>query len=468
MKNGGTALKSNANRESVLQKNQSYATEITDLTVEGNGVCHIQGMTVFVPHTAPGDQVRVKIVKVCKQYAFGIIEEMEMPASCRIESDCPYPACGGCTFRHISYAAELQWKEKLVQDAFHRIGKLHPEFLPIVGGGQRSHYRNKAQYPVAVGADGKPVCGFYAKRSHRVIPVRDCQLQPVLFQQVLDVILQYVAEKSISVYQEETGTGILRHIYLRQGWHTGELMVCLVVRKPIERQLKGLIERLTAAFPQVKSIVMNCNPARTNVILGEKNVLLWGSETITDILCGNRIFLSPHAFYQVNTEQAERLYGIAKEFAALQGTERLLDLYCGAGTIGLSMADAAASVLGVEIVPQAVENAKENARQSGISNAEFLCGDAGTVAQKLEQEQLQPDVIVVDPPRKGCDQNALDAMAKMHPERIVMISCHPATAARDCAVLQEMGYAVQKVQPVDLFPGTGHVECVVLLSQQKA
>ena len=244
-------------------------------------------------------------------------------------------------------------------------------------------------------------------------------------------------------------------------------MVCLVVRKPIERQLKGLIERLTAAFPQVKSIVMNCNPARTNVILGEKNVLLWGSETITDILCGNRISLSPHAFYQVNTEQAERLYGIAKEFAALQGTERLLDLYCGAGTIGLSMADAAASVLGVEIVPQAVENAKENARQSGISNAEFLCGDAGTVAQKLEQEQLQPDVIVVDPPRKGCDQNALDAMAKMQPERIVMISCHPATAARDCAVLQEMGYVVQKVQPVDLFPGTGHVETVVLLSHKK-
>ena len=333
--------------------------------------------------------------------------------------------------------------------------------------GERSHYRNKAQYPVAVEADGKPVCGFYAKRSHRVIPVRDCQLQLVLFQQVLDVILQYVAEKSISVYQEETGTGILRHVYLRQGWHTGELMVCLVVRKPIERQLKGLIERLTTAFPQVKSIVMNCNPARTNVILGEKNVLLWGSETITDILCGNRISLSPHAFYQVNTEQAERLYGIAKEFAALQGTERLLDLYCGAGTIGLSMADAAASVLGVEIVPQAVENAKENARQSGISNAEFLCGDAGTVAQKLEQEQLQPDVIVVDPPRKGCDQNALDAMAKMQPERIVMISCHPATAARDCAVLQEMGYVVQKVQPVDLFPGTGHVECVVLMSRKQ-
>ena len=423
-------------------------------------------MTVFVPHTAPGDQIRVKIVKICKQYAFGIIEEMETPASCRIASDCPYPACGGCTFRHISYAAELQWKEKLVQDVFHRIGKLHPEFLSIVGGEQRSHYRNKAQYPVAVGADGKPVCGFYAKRSHRVIPVRDCQLQPVLFQQVLDVILQYAAEKSISVYQEETGTGILRHIYLRQGWHTGELMVCLVVRKPIERQLKGLIERLTTAFPQVKSIVMNCNPARTNVILGEKNVLLWGSETITDILCGNRISLSPHAFYQVNTEQAERLYGIAKEFAALQGTERLLDLYCGAGTIGLSMADAVSSVLGVEIVPQAVENAKENARQSGISNAEFLCGDAGTVAQKLEQEQLQPDVIVVDPPRKGCDQNALDAMAKMQPERIVMISCHPATAARDCAVLQEMGYVVQKVQPVDLFPGTGHVECVVLMSRK--
>lgn len=212
-------------------------------------------------------------------------------------------------------------------------------------GKQRSHYRNKAQYPVAVEADGKPVCGFYAKRSHRVIPVRDCQLQPVLFQQVLDVILQYVAEKSISVYQEETGTGILRHVYLRQGWHTGELMVCLVVRKPIERQLKGLIERLTTAFPQVKSIVMNCNPARTNVILG-KRMFCCGDRKRLRIFFAATEFLFLHAFYQVNTEQAERLYGIAKEFAALQGTERLLDLYCGAGTIGLSMADAAASVLG--------------------------------------------------------------------------------------------------------------------------
>ncbi len=450
---------------SMLQKNETYPAEITDLTPDGNGVCHIQGMAVFVPHTAPGDQLQVKIVKVLKQYAFGIAVKIETPAACRIEPDCSFSACGGCTFRHITYAAELQWKEKLVQDAFHRIGKLHPTFLPIIGGEHRCHYRNKAQYPVAMDADGKLICGFYAKRSHRVIPVRDCKLQPVCFQQILDVILQYMQEKSISVYQEKTGTGILRHIYLRQGWHTGELMVCLVVRKPIARQLKGLVERLVTAFPQIKSIVMNCNPARTNVILGEKNELLWGTDTITDILCGNRISLSPHAFYQVNTEQAERLYDVAKQFADLHGTETLLDLYCGAGTIGLSMADAAKSVLGVEIVPQAVENARENAQQSGIKNAEFLCGDAGTVAQRLEQEQMQPDVIVVDPPRKGCDAAALEAMGKMQPKRIVMISCHPATAARDCAALQEMGYNVQKVQPVDLFPGTGHVESVVLMSR---
>ena len=452
---------------SALQKNELYTTEITDLTPEGNGVCHIQGMAVFVPHTAPGDQLQVKIVKVLKQYAFGIAVKIETPAACRITPDCSFSACGGCTFRHITYAAELQWKEKLVQDAFHRIGKLQPTFLPILGGEHSCHYRNKAQYPVAMNPDGKPVCGFYAKRSHRVIPVRDCKLQPIIFQQVLDIILQYVQEQSISIYQEETGTGILRHIYLRQGWHTGELMVCLVVRKPIARQLKGLVKRLVSAFPQIKSIVMNCNPARTNVILGEKTELLWGTDTITDILCGNRISLSPHAFYQVNTEQAERLYGVAKQFADLHGTETLLDLYCGAGTIGLSMANAAKSVLGVEIVPQAVENARENARQSGITNAEFLCGDAGTVAQRLEQEQMQPDVIVVDPPRKGCDTAALEAMGKMQPKRIVMISCHPATAARDCAALQKMGYDVKKVQPVDLFPRTGHVECVVLLSRNE-
>jgi len=277
---------------SALQKNEIYTTEITDLTPEGNGVCHIQGMAVFVPHTAPGDQLQVKIVKVLKQYAFGIAVKIETPAACRITPDCSFSACGGCTFRHITYAAELQWKEKLVQDAFHRIGKLQPTFLPILGGEHLCHYRNKAQYPVAMNPDGKPVCGFYAKRSHRVIPVRDCKLQPVIFQQVLDVILQYVQEQSISIYQEETGIGILRHIYLRQGWHTGELMVCLVVRKPIARQLKGLVKRLVSAFPQIKSIVMNCNPARTNVILGEKTELLWGMDTITDILCDNRISLS--------------------------------------------------------------------------------------------------------------------------------------------------------------------------------
>lgn len=212
---------------------------------------------------------------------------------------------------------------------------------------------------------------------------------------------------------------------------------------------------------------MNCNPVRTNVILGEKTELLWGTDTITDILCGNRIFLSPHAFYQVNTEQAERLYRVAKQFANLHGTETLLDLYCGAGTIGLSMADAAKSVLGVEIVPQAVENARENARQNGITNSKFLCGDAGTVAQQLEQKQMQPDVIIVDPPRKGCDTATIEAIGKMQPKRIVMVSCHPATAARDCAALQKIGYDVQKVQPVDLFPRTGHVECVVLLSRNE-
>jgi 23S rRNA (uracil1939-C5)-methyltransferase len=444
-----------------LQKNQVAQAEITDLTAEGNGVCHIQGMAVFVPHTVPGDVVQVKIVKVQKQYAFGIVTEMVQPAPDRIEPDCPYTACGGCTVQHMTYAAELTWKANLVQAAFQRIGKLQPTFLPIIGGEQQCHYRNKAQYPLAINSEGKPVCGFYAKRSHRVIPVRNCKLQPVIFQEIIDVVLDYIAEKKLSVYREETGTGVLRHLYLRQGWHTGEIMVCLVVRKPIGRQLQGLCGRLTAAFPQIKSIVMNCNPARTNVILGDKNEVLWGTETITDILCGNRISISPHAFYQINTEQTERLYCIAKTFADLHGTERVLDLYCGAGTIGLSMADQAASVLGVEIVPQAVENAKENAKQSGISNADFLCGDAGEVAQKLEAEQVQPDVIVVDPPRKGCDGAALDAIGKMQPKRVVMVSCNPATAARDCAILQEKGYVVQKVQPVDLFPRTGHVECVV-------
>lgn len=455
-------------RRQQMQKNEIYTVKIEDLTAEGNGVCHIDGMAVFVPETAVGDELKVRIVKVLKNYAFGIIEEIIVPSADRVEPDCIYHRqCGGCTFRHISYEKELELKAKIVKDAFERIGRLSPEFLPAIGCADRTRYRNKAQYPVAADKDGRLICGFYAKRSHRIVPVEDCLLQPEIFKKAAGIILTYAQEKKISAYSEESAAGLLRHIYLRKGHYSGEMMVCIVVRKSIERELRGLVKRLTEELSCVKSIVMNINPKQTNVILGKKNVTLWGSDTIKDTMCGNEISISPLSFYQVNTPQAERLYGIAKEFASLTGSERILDLYCGAGTIGLSMADKAGDVLGVEVIPEAIENAKENARRNGIENAKFLCGDAGEIAKKLADENMLPDVIVADPPRKGCDMQTIEAICKMSPKRVVMVSCNPATAARDCALLSNRHYKVEKVQPVDLFPGTGHVECVVLMSRKK-
>lgn len=448
-----------------MKKNDIFETEIMDMTTEGSGVCRVDNMAVFVPHTAVGDRIRVRIVKVLKSYAFGIVEELLEPSADRIVPACGLSQCGGCLFQHITYDAELRVKEKAVQDAFIRLGKLSPEFLPILGAESRTRYRNKAQYPFALDKTGQPILGFFARRSHRVISVKDCLLQPELFGEIAGTVLDFVRRNSLSVYNESSGKGDMRHLYLRCGQHSGEVMVCFIVRKPIRKKLMPLVEILTEQYPQIKSISMNCNPKKTNVILGDSTETLWGKDAITDTMCGNAVDLSPESFYQVNTIQAERLYGAAKEFAQLTGKERLLDLYCGAGTIGLSMADAVSELVGVEIVPEAVENAKKNAVRAGVKNVAFFCGDAGSIAGKLAEQGTAPDVIVVDPPRKGCDEAALWAMVQMQPERIVMISCNATTAARDCAMLSRMGYAAERVQPVDLFPGTGHVECVVLMSR---
>ncbi len=452
----------------MLQKNEIYETEITGMTHEGSGVCRIDNMAVFVPMTAVGDRLRVKIVKVLKTYAFGIVDTLIEPAPHRCEPDCPvFRQCGGCVYRHVNYAQELQYKAEQVRDAFTRIGKLSPEFEEIAGSEGRTAYRNKAQYPVAM-QDGNLVCGFYAKHSHRVIPFMECRLQPEIFTKLLQYLLPKLQEAGILAYDEKTHTGLLRHIYLRRGAYSGETMLCFVVRKSIRRKVKGLLAGIQAKFPEVVSISENINPDRTNVILGKTTELLAGKLTISDTMCGNPVELSPESFYQVNTKQAERLYGIAKDYAQLSGGELLLDLYCGAGTIGLSMADRAGKIIGAEVIPEAVENAKKNAQRCGIENAEFHCGDAGEIAQMLKGQGTSPDVVVLDPPRKGCDENTITAVAEMQPKRIVMISCNPSTAARDAARFAELGYTAEKVRAVDLFPGTGHVEAVVLLSKLKA
>lgn len=448
----------------MLEKNQFITAEITDITSDGNGVCKIDGMAVFVPDTAIGDVAEIKIVKVLKSYAYGIISKISEPSPDRIKADCPvYKKCGGCTFRHINYESECRIKENTVENAFRRIGGLNPEFEKFISADITNEYRNKAQYPVT-SVNGKAMCGFYAERSHRVIPVTNCILQPKIFSEILETVLDYINSKKISAYSEETNTGIVRHIYIRKGTYSNEIMLCLVVRKDVSRQLAALCRIITEKFPDIKSIVMNINPDRTNIILGKKCITLYGSDTISDTMCGNKIEISPLSFYQVNTVQAEKIYRKALEFASPTSESVIADLYCGAGTIGLSMAEQAQKIIGIEVIPEAVENARKNAIHNNITNAEFHCGDAGKVFKELN---LSPDIIVIDPPRKGCTYETVKTIAESFPQKIIMISCNPATAARDAKLFSEQGYKTEKVCGADLFPRTKHVECVVLMSRDK-
>lgn len=424
-------------------------------------------MAVFLPSCAVGDRVKCRVVKVLKNCAYGIAEEVITPSPDRKDRGCQVQkTCGGCVFRHLSYKAELAVKERVVKNAFERLGKFDMgsiKVFPIIGCENTDNYRNKAQYPVTADKQGNAVCGFYARRSHRVIPCTDCRLQPNIFGDILKDIMETVNREKILPYNEETGGGLLRHIYLRMGHHSGEIMVCFVVTREDRKKFMPMGESLVKKYPEIKSVILNINPKNTNVILGEKCVTLLGSDNITDIMCGNKITISPLSFYQVNTAQAERLYNIAGDFAGLTGSEDVLDLYCGAGTIGLSLAKKAGHITGAEVIPAAVENAKYNASQNNIANADFICADAGQAAKILWGSGRKPDVIITDPPRKGCDTLTLESIVKMSPKRVVMVSCDPATAARDCRFLADNGYALKKLQAVDMFAGAGHVECAAVM-----
>lgn len=447
-----------------MQKNDIIKLELTTLTSEGSGIGKHDGMAVFVPKTAVGDVIEARIVKVLKSYAYGIIERIITPSPDRVENDCPaFGKCGGCVYRHISYQAELAAKEQVVRDAFERIGGLHPEFLPICGSERTERYRNKLQMPFAKTDGGEIVSGFFSERTHRVVPVRDCKLQPEIFSEIVAFVKQKCADFKISIYNEKKHEGVLRHIYLRKGEKSGEISAVIVAKRNVP-EFKKLAAELARKFPEIKGVALNVNPDKTNVILGEREITLCGSADISDEMCGVRFDISPKSFYQVNTPQAERLYAQAAEFAE-PGGNTLLDLYCGIGTIGLSMASDAAKVIGAEIVPEAVENARKNAAANGFDNAEFICADAAEAAARLAEDGLRPDVILLDPPRKGCDAETLSACVKMAPKRIVMISCDPATAARDCKRLSESGYKVEKVRAFDLFPRTRHIECVIKLTR---
>ena len=453
-----------------LQKNQVLTLQVERLSSDGSGVAHSpEGETVFIPGAAPGDEARVRIVKDCKRYAFGILDEVLTPSPDRIPVDCAVAGpCGGCSLRHLDYGAELRAKQENVADAFARIGGLDVPVLPIVGSPEIDRYRNKVQFPVGTDKAGRPCIGFYAGRTHRIVPCPDCRLQPGVLNEIGNTLCAFFAEKGIHPYNEETGKGLVRHIFLRRGAHSGQIMVCLVCTRAKLPSADELCTRLKEAFPDIVTILLNVNAKNTNVILGSETHTLYGQGYIEDTLCGVPVQLGPLSFYQVNTLAAEQLYGIAAEYAQLTPDDLLLDLYCGMGTIGLSMADHCRELVGVEIVPEAIESAKANAARMGAAvsaKSRFFCADAGQAATQLAAEGLHPDVVMLDPPRKGCDEATLSAVVRMAPRRVVYFSCNPATAARDAAWLEQNGYHAEKVQPVDLFPRTKHCECVIALSK---
>ncbi len=453
----------------MLQKNDIIPLTITSATAEGSGVGKTEdGMAVFVPQAAVGDVLRVKILKTKKTYAYGKIEEVLTPSPARVPPDCPHFAqCGGCVWRHISYEEECRVKWQKVADAVTRIGGIDAPVLPLLPSERVTRYRNKAQLPVGLSREGSVVMGFYAFHSHRIIDCADCALQPKVFADVMRITRAFLSQTDNDVYDERTGRGRLRHLYIRLGEISNELMVCYVVNGNGLKREDLLLQLLRDGLPNLKTVVINSNREKTNVILGAKNRTLYGGGTISDVLCGLTFTISPFSFWQVNRAQAERLYQKARAYAALTGDEVLLDLYCGTGTIGLTMARDCKQLIGVEIVPDAVRDAAHNAAVNSICNARFLCADAQQAAAQLESEGVRPDVVILDPPRKGCGEALVHTVARMQPDRVVYVSCDPATLARDLKIFAALGYQTMEVTPVDMFPRTAHVETVVLLSGKR-
>ena len=444
-----------------LAKNQEHTVTIEGYGEGGMGVARIDGRVVFVHGALRGEKCRVLILKTLKSVAFAKVLEVIEPSSERITPDCPYfPRCGGCTYRHIRYEEELRLKKQRVQDNLSRIGGSDVTVEEILGARDTLRYRNKAQYPVS--KDG--AVGFYRARTHEVIECEHCLLVKPEADAAAEALREYMQSCRVAGYDEKTGRGLVRHLYIRSN-AAGESLVCVLVNGDKLPKEDRLVTLLRDACPKCTGIVLGTNTKKGNVILGDRYRTLWGSDRLEDTLCGKTFRLSVPSFYQVNRVQAERLYAKAIEFAGLTGQETVLDLYCGAGTITLALSDHAKKVLGAEIVPEAIDDARENAARNGVKNAEFFCGDASDVAKKLARENLRPDVITVDPPRKGLAADVVESIAEMQPGRVVYVSCDSATMARDVKRLADLGYTAQRACAVDMFPRAGHVETVVLLSK---
>ena len=444
-----------------LAKNQEHTVTIEGYGEGGMGVARIDGRVVFVHGALRGEKCRVLILKTLKSVAFAKVLEVIEPSSERITPDCPYfPRCGGCTYRHIRYEEELRLKKQRVQDNLSRIGGSDVTVEEILGARDTLRYRNKAQYPVS--KDG--AVGFYRARTHEVIECEHCLLVKPEADAAAEALREYMQSCRVAGYDEKTGRGLVRHLYIRSN-AAGESLVCVLVNGDKLPKEDRLVTLLRDACPKCTGIVLGTNTKKGNVILGDRYRTLWGSDRLEDTLCGKTFRLSVPSFYQVNRVQAERLYAKAIEFAGLTGQETVLDLYCGAGTITLALSDHAKKVLGAEIVPEAIDDARENAARNGVKNAEFFCGDASDVAKKLARENLRPDVITVDPPRKGLAADVVESIAEMQPGRVVYVSCDSATMARDVKRLADLGYTAHRACAVDMFPRADHVETVVLLSK---
>ena len=450
---------------SELHRGDTLQVSIETATIDGSGIARADGQVVFVPGALPGERCSVRIAHVGRSAVFAQLLSVLTPSAHRVEPDCPYfPRCGGCALRHMDYEQELALKQAHVQSCLTRIGGQTVLELPITGAAQTDGYRNKVQFPVQE-QDGRPAAGFFSGKTHRVIPVRHCRIQPDCADAIRGAVLAWMEQYHIRAYDEQTHTGYIRHIYIRFGAESGQILVCIVANCAQLPKKKQLVAALLAAEPGITTIVFSPNTKKGNTVLGTEFQPLYGDGTITDTLCGLRFRLSAPAFYQVNHAQAERLYEKAVQLAGLTGNETVLDLYCGTGTITLCLARHAKKAIGAEIVPQAIEDAKFNAAQNGMENAEFFCMDAGQAAKMLADRRTRPDVIVVDPPRKGVSADVIEAISAMVPQRVVYVSCDPATLARDLKLLTAAGYTLQTAEALDLFPRCAHVETVVLLSK---
>ena len=452
----------------MVEKNKTYEIRITGVSSDGNGVGVIDGFTVFVPMSVTGDLLEIVVVKVLSRYAIGRLLEIKEPSEYRTMPECPvYKRCGGCHMQHIDYKAQLEIKRGFIESAMQRIGGFTDLSCDeVIGMEKPQRYRNKCIFPIGKDRDNNTVSGFYAKRSHTIIPIDDCMVGSEINGRITAAVKEYMLENSISVYDEATGKGVMRRVFIRDGRESGEIMVVISANAKDLPNKNELVDRLLSVSDKIVSVYLNINQTRTNSVLGDKNKLIYGKPEIEDTLLGIKFKISPHSFYQINPYMTEKLYSKALEFAGITKEDKVLDVYCGIGTISLAAAKQAGHVTGIEIVEQAVRDAKKNAENNGIENAEFFADSAENAVPKLIENGMRPDVVILDPPRKGSDEETLRAIAAADPKRIVYVSCNAATLARDAKFLSELGYTPTRCVGVDMFPHTSHIEVVCEMSRE--